>query len=72
MATLLGKIEEFDQSKEDWTQYVERMSHFFDANGITTPEKNRSVLLSVVGPSTYKTLRSLVTPDKPGEKSYAD
>ena len=72
MATLLGKIEEFDKSKEDWTQYVEKLSHFFGANGITPPEKKRSVLLLVVSPSTFKTLQSLVTPDKPGEKSHAD
>ena len=33
---LLGRIEEFDGSKEaDWQQYVERLAHFFTANGIT-------------------------------------
>ena len=35
MSSLLGRIDEFDGSKEDWPQYVERVDHFFDANGIT-------------------------------------
>ena len=39
MAGMLGRIEEFDGSKDDWLQYVERFEHFFVANGITTPEK---------------------------------
>ncbi len=29
MVVLLGKLEDFDKSKEDWTQYVEHMGHFF-------------------------------------------
>ena len=38
MAALLGKMEEFDASREEWTQYVERMDHFFAANGINEAE----------------------------------
>ena len=30
------------------------------------------MFLSVIGPSTYKTLRSLLSRDKPGGQSYAD
>ena len=46
MAGTLGRIEEFDGSKDDWPQYVERLEHFFVHNGITTPEKKRAVFLS--------------------------
>ena len=28
--------------------------------------------LSVIGPCTFKLLRNLLTPDKPGDKSYTD
>ena len=36
----LGRIEEFDGSKDsDWQQYVERMEYFFAANGITDATK---------------------------------
>ena len=63
MATaLFGKVEEFD----------ERLGHFFDANGITEADKKRAIFLSVVGPVTYRLLKSLVAPDKPGSKSYDD
>ena len=31
MATL-GKVDEFDASKEEWPQYKERLTHFFQAN----------------------------------------
>ena len=67
----LGKVEEFDSSKEEWTQYVERLGHFFTANGITDAGKKRAVFLSIIGAATYKILRNLVSPVKPGDKSYA-
>ena len=72
MASTLGRIEEFDGSKDDWPQYVEQLEHFFVANGITTPEKKRALFLSVVGAAMYKTLHNLVPPDKPGDKTYRE
>ncbi|XP_063861687.1 uncharacterized protein LOC135101528 [Scylla paramamosain] len=30
----IGKVEEFNQDAEVWTQYVERLEHFFEANDI--------------------------------------
>ena len=69
MATL-GRIEEFDGS--DWQQYVERLEYFFTANGIEDGAKKRAVFLSVVGPATYKTLRNILSPAKPGEKEYSE
>ena len=67
----LGRVDEFDSTKDDWLQYVERLEHFFVANGIDNAEKKRAVLLTAVGAATYKTLRNIVSPSKPGEKSYA-
>ena len=71
MATF-GKVDEFDPSKEEWSQYVERLTHFFQANEIDEAEKKRAVFLSVIGPATYKLLRNLLAPAKPGEKAYSD
>ena len=65
MSGTLGRVEEFDGSRDDWQEYVERMEHFFIANGIDSAEQKRAVFLSVIGPSTYKTLRNLVSPEKP-------
>ena len=72
MAAVLGKIEEFDHRKEDWDLYIERLEHFFVANAITEPERKRAVFLLVIGASTYKTLRSLLSPNKPGEQDYRE
>ena len=53
VTTLLGRIEEFDSSKEsDWQQYVECLEHFFTANG----DKKRAVFLSVIGAATEITM----------------
>ena len=49
------------------TQYIE---YFFEANNIDSAEKRRAVLLSVIGSATYKILRNLLSPVKPGDKSY--
>ena len=69
---VFGKIEEFKSDKEDWPNYIERLNHFFKANAITTNEQKQSVFLSVIGPNAYKLLRSLVAPEKPGDKSFKD
>ena len=70
MTAAFGRIGEFEPEKEDWTSYVERLGHFFHANGIDDDDKKRSVFLSVIGPGAYKLLRSLLSPEKPGDKSF--
>ena len=72
--SLFGKIEEYDQSVERWSDYVDRVEQFFIANGIPAAEeeRRRAVLLTVIGPETYGVLRALLSPVKPSEKRYAD
>ena len=75
MAGLLGKIDEFNSDLEEWPQDVERLGHFFEANGITgadNAKKQRSTFLSVIGPGPYKLLRSLLIPDKPSDKTFEE
>ena len=78
MATVaFGKLEEFDGSKEEWNSYIERLEFYFEANGISEDTDNngarrRAILLTCVGATTYKVIRSLCSPDKPNEKTYAD
>ena len=72
MAATFGRIDEFEEGKEDWTQYIERLEHFFVANSVTDNDKKRSILLTVMGPSAYKLLRSLISPAKPGDKSFEE
>ena len=69
MAALLGKADEFGASKEEWAQYVERMDHFSAANGINDAYK-KTTFLAVTGTTIYTLVRNLVSPEKPGDKSY--
>ena len=67
----LGKIEEFEQD-QNWDEYVERLDQFFVANDIRAENKKRAILLSSIGARTYGTVRSLLSPKKPTEVTYAD
>ena len=72
MAARHGKVGEFDGTREEWTAYTERLEFYFTANDVDTPEKQRAVLLSMCGPETFGLIRSLVAPDKPGSRSFAE
>ena len=67
----IGKVDELDASKEEWSQYEEQLTPFFQANDINVAGKKRVALLSVVGPVTYKLL-NLLAPVKPDEKAYGE
>ena len=71
MATL-GQIDEFNDKKDDWLQYVKRSDNFFVSNRTDSAEKKQAVLQSDVGATTYKTLLTILLPEKPGEMSYAE
>ena len=68
----LGRIEEFDANKDDWQEYVERLEFYFVANGIEDATKKRAAFLAAVGSATFKTLRNLLSPVKPGEKTFGE
>ena len=72
MASHHGTITEFSGISEDWEAYMEQLESYFVANDITTAAKKRAVLLSSCGTATYKTIRSVVAPDKPTEVAFAD
>ncbi|XP_056138804.1 uncharacterized protein K02A2.6-like [Lampris incognitus] len=71
MAGIIGGMEPFEESGEQWATYIERFENYILANEIRDAKKV-PVLLSVIGPKTYGLLRSLIAPDKPGEKKYGD
>lgn len=66
-----GLISEYDPEKE-WAQYavqyVKRLDYFFTANGIEEAVTKRDIFLTMLGPTTFKLLLSLVAPTKPGSK----
>ena len=57
----IGRIGEFDETKESFTCYKERLTQFFVANEVKN-ERKVAVFLSVIGPKTYGILRNLVAP----------
>ncbi|KAL0187219.1 hypothetical protein M9458_018889, partial [Cirrhinus mrigala] len=65
MATIIGHVEAFDETREQWTTYLEPFEHFVEVNGISA-EKRVSVFLSVMGASIY----GLIAPIKPGTMTY--
>ena len=68
---MYGRMDEYDEI-EEWTQYVERMEHYFEANEIDSDEKKRSIFLSVIGAKTYKLLLGLIRPEIPSKMSYKE
>ncbi|CAI5657334.1 unnamed protein product [Oreochromis niloticus] len=71
MATIRS-LTEFAEGDGDWIEYVERLEHFFMANDISDEGKKRSVLLSACRARTYKLIRNLTTPRKPGDFGFKE
>ena len=69
-----GAVGEFLPSQETWTEYVERLEFYFEANDIRydATSKMRAILLNVCGVETCKLFRTLAAKAKPGEIEYAD
>ena len=61
---LHGAIVPFNPDLDDWSEYVKRLGHYFSANDIVSSDKQRAILFSAVGASTYRLIRTLVSPDK--------
>lgn len=68
--TTIGRVPEFDPSKEDF-DYLERFERWLDANEIVDGKK-ANVFLSVLGPTEYRLLKSLVEPRKCVELTYPE
>ena len=71
MNVTVGNLSAFDSKEQTWEEYCEILDQFFEANDIDNGDKQRAILISVVGPATYKLIRNLVSPDKPSTKTYA-
>ncbi|KAJ8023976.1 hypothetical protein HOLleu_36568 [Holothuria leucospilota] len=69
---MIGTLQQYNSDIETWTEYIERMEHFFDANEIAENEKRKAVLLSSVGPKTYKLMKTLLSPATPRDKTFTE
>ena len=68
---LHGAVVAFDPANDDWSEYVERLEHYFTANDIVEGDKQSAIVLNAVGACTYR-LRSFVSPSKVTDFSFAE
>ena len=71
MAATIGCVSEFDNSKETWCTYIERLESFFNVNDIAD-EKKSDCLVSVMGSEKYGLLKNLMAPTKPSTKPFSE
>ena len=64
-----GSTSEFNDSREDWTSYTERLQQYFTASDV---DKQQAILLSTFGTSMYQQIQNLVAPAKPIDKSFTE
>ena len=64
-------LHEFDADLEPITAYLKRVELYFSANGIGE-DKKAAILLSIIGPKTYRVLRNLLVPSRPQEKKFSE
>ena len=69
---LLGSVSVFVRSQEKWSEYAERLVHYFIANDIAGEDKRRAILLNAVGPGTYRLLKTLASPKKVDELTFEE
>ena len=67
-----GVVGQFNEEAEEWPAYCERLMHYFTANDVKTDKKRRAILLSVCGAHIYQLVCSLVSPEKPADKTFEE
>ena len=67
-AGYLGTIEAFVPATEEWGRYIDRFQQFLVVNDVKDAKKQAACLITVIGASTYKLLKNLVSPEKPTTK----
>ena len=67
-----GSLSTFDATQEDWVEYAECLQHYFFAMGIDKEDVQHAILLTNVGPSTYRLAKTLSLPKKPTDYTFAE
>ena len=61
----------FEDGREEWASYTERLKQYFTANAIKTVEKH-AIFLSICGVETYRVIRNLTTLGKPTDHTFEE
>ena len=54
MTAVFGQIAEFDELKKEWPRYTEMLEQYITANGVDKADRQRAILLSVIGAHSYQ------------------
>ena len=66
-----GTSVSFDLEVKDWTEYTDRLSCYFTANGISENAKKHATLISCCGLATLHLMKSSVFPDPLTDFTFA-
>ena len=70
-ASAIGNVPQLDAGY-NFDEWIELLEAWFESNEITDSKKKRAIFLTSLGGKCYHTLRALVQPHKPTEKSYKE
>ena len=68
---IFRKIDKYSPGNENFTDWIERREQWYIANTVSDVDRKRALLLSFIGASSYKLIRSLAQ-NKPMEKTYEE
>ncbi|XP_037577020.1 uncharacterized protein LOC119459280 [Dermacentor silvarum] len=72
----MAKMWEFDafleDGDEDFASYVERFEHYCEVANVQEEKLKKSAFITAIGKNAYKTLKDLLLPATPAEKSFED
>ena len=63
---------QFNETQDDWVEFTKRLGYYFVANAIDDGDKQRAILLTSAGASTYRLVKSLVLPQKVTEFTFQE
>ena len=67
-----GTVGAFTSAQEEWSEYAERLIHYFVANDIEAEVKRRVTLLTAVGLGMYRLIKTLASPKKLEEFTFKE
>ena len=65
-----GGLGEFDEEKDEWSDYQERLDQLFIAKDVAEEAKKKAILLSSCGRGAYRLIKKLLLPKKVAEETY--
>ena len=71
MGCFVGHIGEYEEKKEDFASYQERLEQWMMLNKVTDDQKC-GCLISIMGADTYKLLKNILHPSKPSERTFSE